>query len=87
MFFGCHRHIREHAKTQKHSFSLELNYGQVHCILCNDYIYDSDLDKIAIENKILAGKCKKRLVFMVFFAIVLIKQIVLEDCLVGRHGS
>lgn len=60
VYFACHKHIREHTRNQKHCFSLELYYGQVHCMQCNDYIYDRDLEKVVTENKILAGKCKKR---------------------------
>ncbi|EFA08994.2 Ubiquitin carboxyl-terminal hydrolase nonstop-like Protein [Tribolium castaneum] len=61
VFFGCHKHIREHAKSQKHSMSMDLTYGQMHCNQCHDYIYDSEIDAIANDNKMKSKTCKKRL--------------------------
>ncbi|XP_017782098.1 PREDICTED: LOW QUALITY PROTEIN: ubiquitin carboxyl-terminal hydrolase nonstop [Nicrophorus vespilloides] len=61
VFFGCHKHIREHTADMKHCFSMDLTYGQVHCTKCDDYIYDSKLDEIAMTNKMSAAKCNKRL--------------------------
>lgn len=61
VYFGCHRHIREHTSSQNHTFSMDLNYGQLHCSLCNDYVYDSEIDSILMENKMRAKEMKKRL--------------------------
>ncbi|VEN36958.1 unnamed protein product [Callosobruchus maculatus] len=61
VYFGCHKHIREHTKTQKHNFSLELTYGQLHCSSCGDYVYDAEIDEMTMENKMNASKFKKRL--------------------------
>ncbi|XP_068914440.1 ubiquitin carboxyl-terminal hydrolase nonstop [Tenebrio molitor] len=61
VFFGCHKHIREHAKNQKHSMSMDLTYGQTHCNQCHDYIYDSEIDAIAMDNKMKSKTFKKRL--------------------------
>uniref|UniRef100_A0AAR5PS03 Ubiquitin carboxyl-terminal hydrolase n=2 Tax=Dendroctonus ponderosae TaxID=77166 RepID=A0AAR5PS03_DENPD len=61
VFFGCHRHIRDHNDDAGHSFSIELYYGQVHCASCGDYIYDTDLDDIALKNRMQAKKFHKRL--------------------------
>ncbi|KAG5876771.1 hypothetical protein JTB14_017342 [Gonioctena quinquepunctata] len=61
VYFGCHRHIREHMKFQKHIISVELIYGQIHCSSCNDYIYDAEIDDIAAETKMQSIRFKKRL--------------------------
>ncbi|CAH1957542.1 unnamed protein product [Acanthoscelides obtectus] len=61
VYFGCHKHIREHTKSQKHNFSLELSYGQLHCTACGDYVYDADIDAITMENKMNAAEFRKRL--------------------------
>lgn len=45
----------------KHTFSMDLIYGQVHCNLCNDYIYDAEIDSILLETNMNVGKFKKRL--------------------------
>ncbi|CAG9863922.1 unnamed protein product [Phyllotreta striolata] len=61
VYFGCHKHIREHAKHQKHTFSMELYYGQIHCVSCNDYIYDAEIDDLTMDNKMKSAVFKKRL--------------------------
>ncbi|KAJ8927281.1 hypothetical protein NQ314_020284 [Rhamnusium bicolor] len=61
VYFGCHQHIKEHMKNQKHIISMDLTYGQVHCCSCNDYIYDAEIDEITMKNKMQSGKFKKRL--------------------------
>ncbi|KAL1502844.1 hypothetical protein ABEB36_007928 [Hypothenemus hampei] len=61
VYFGCHEHIREHTQNQVHNFSLELNYGQLHCTSCNDYIYDTELDNIATKNRMQCKKFHQRL--------------------------
>ncbi|CAH1154568.1 unnamed protein product [Phaedon cochleariae] len=59
--FGCHKHIREHMKYQKHTISLDLVYGQIHCSCCDDYVYDAEIDEITMENKMRSVTFKKRL--------------------------
>lgn len=43
-----------------HDITMELTYGQIHCAACGDYVYDSELENVAFENKINAGVCRKR---------------------------
>lgn len=64
VFFGCHKHIRDHGKM--HDITIELTYGQIHCAACGDYVYDTDLENIAFDNKISAGVCKRRYVEILF---------------------
>ncbi|KAJ8912191.1 hypothetical protein NQ315_003795 [Exocentrus adspersus] len=61
VFLGCHKHIREHMKNQKHTISMDLTYGQIHCNSCYDYVYDAEIDEITMDNKMKCGKFKKRL--------------------------
>lgn len=61
VYFGCQKHIREHTQEEEHSFSIELNYGQIYCTNCEDYIYDSDLDEILMRNRMQSGRFQKRL--------------------------
>ncbi|KAJ8982851.1 hypothetical protein NQ317_002258, partial [Molorchus minor] len=61
VYFGCHKHIREHTKNEHHVISVDLIYGQVHCSSCGDYVYDAAIDEITMENKMNSGKFKKRL--------------------------
>lgn len=61
VYFGCHEHIRQHTTDQEHNFSIELNYGQIHCSSCGDYIYDTELDDIAMKNRMQSKKFHKRL--------------------------
>ncbi|KAF2882043.1 hypothetical protein ILUMI_24143 [Ignelater luminosus] len=58
-FFGCSQHIREHTKNKKHTFSMDISYGQVHCSQCGDYIYDEQLDSIARANALQGDSVKK----------------------------
>lgn len=58
VFFGCHRHIRDHGKM--HDIAMELTYGQIHCAACGDYVYDTELEDIAFDNKINAGVYRRR---------------------------
>lgn len=60
VFLGCHKHIREHMKNQKHVISMDLSYGQIHCNSCYDYVYDAEIEEITMENKMQSGKFKKR---------------------------
>ncbi|KAK5639385.1 hypothetical protein RI129_011877 [Pyrocoelia pectoralis] len=58
-FFGCHSHIREHSKVKKHSFSMDLLYGQMYCSQCSDYVYHEELDNIARSNALHGDRVNK----------------------------
>lgn len=60
VFFGCHKHIRDHNKNSKHALSMDLSYGQIYCGSCSDYTYDTDIDEITMENKMNSRIFKKR---------------------------
>lgn len=61
VFFGCHKHIREHMHDEEHNLSVDLIYGQLHCFSCGDYIYDAEFDRIAFKNKMECKIFQKRL--------------------------
>ncbi|KAL3289741.1 hypothetical protein HHI36_023138 [Cryptolaemus montrouzieri] len=61
VFFGCMKHIREHAKNNKHILTMDLIYGQIHCNSCGDYIYDGEMEAIIRENKMMSGTFRRRL--------------------------
>ncbi|GJQ81712.1 hypothetical protein Trydic_g9153 [Trypoxylus dichotomus] len=69
VFFGCHKHIREHTRNLKHNFAIDLGYGQIHCTPCDDYIYDMEVDRVAMNNKLGAGRCRKRLFNWTFWEV------------------
>ncbi|KAJ3221835.1 hypothetical protein HK099_003057 [Clydaea vesicula] len=52
VFIGCHgKHFTEHQFKSGHLFSVELNYLNVFCFKCKDYIYDLDLERaLDMEN-------------------------------------
>ncbi|XP_046533784.1 ubiquitin carboxyl-terminal hydrolase 22 isoform X2 [Equus quagga] len=58
VFFGCFtkKHIHEHAKSKRHHLAIELMYGGIYCFLCQDYIYDKDMEIIAKEEQRKAWK-------------------------------
>ncbi|KAB1265986.1 Ubiquitin carboxyl-terminal hydrolase 22 [Camelus dromedarius] len=58
VFFGCFtkKHIHEHAKAKRHNLAIELVYGGIYCFLCQDYIYDKDIEIIAKEEQRKAWK-------------------------------
>lgn len=39
---------------------MEITYGQLHCASCNDYIYDTEIDEITMENKMQSITFRKR---------------------------
>ncbi|XP_050502753.1 ubiquitin carboxyl-terminal hydrolase nonstop isoform X1 [Diabrotica virgifera virgifera] len=61
VYFGCHKHIRDHMIYQKHAISMDLSYGQLHCSFCNDYIYDSEIEELTSDNAMNAKVFRKRL--------------------------
>nr|XP_040032268.1 LOW QUALITY PROTEIN: ubiquitin carboxyl-terminal hydrolase 22 [Gasterosteus aculeatus aculeatus] len=58
VFFGCFakNHIHEHAKSKKHNLAIDLLYGGIYCFMCQDYIYDKDMEQIAKEEQRKAWK-------------------------------
>uniref|UniRef100_A0A8C6QFJ1 Ubiquitin carboxyl-terminal hydrolase n=1 Tax=Nannospalax galili TaxID=1026970 RepID=A0A8C6QFJ1_NANGA len=53
VFFGCftEKHIHNHAETKQHNLAVDLYHGVVYCFVCQDYVYDKDIDQIAKETK------------------------------------
>ena len=41
------QHIHRHAKEANHFLAMDLSYGQTYCFLCQDYVYDKDVELIA----------------------------------------
>ncbi|XP_052613226.1 ubiquitin carboxyl-terminal hydrolase 22 isoform X2 [Peromyscus californicus insignis] len=58
VFFGCFtkKHIHDHAKSKRHNLAIDLMYGGIYCFLCQDYIYDKDIEIIAKEEQRKAWK-------------------------------
>nr|XP_023654218.1 ubiquitin carboxyl-terminal hydrolase 22-like [Paramormyrops kingsleyae] len=58
VFFGCFtkKHIHEHAKSKRHNLAIDLLYGGIYCFVCQDYIYDKDMEQIAKEEQRKAWK-------------------------------
>ncbi|MGH0166075.1 UNVERIFIED_CONTAM: hypothetical protein FKN15_054617 [Acipenser sinensis] len=58
VFFGCFtkKHIHEHAKNKRHNLAIDLLYGGIYCFMCQDYIYDKDMEQIAKEEQRKAWK-------------------------------
>ncbi|XP_069784354.1 ubiquitin carboxyl-terminal hydrolase 22 isoform X3 [Narcine bancroftii] len=62
VFFGCFtkKHIHEHAKSKRHNLAIDLLYGGIYCFMCQDYIYDKDMEQIAKEEQRKAWKLQAR---------------------------
>ncbi|CAJ1081188.1 ubiquitin carboxyl-terminal hydrolase 22-like [Xyrichtys novacula] len=58
VFFACFakKHIHEHARNKRHNLAIDLLYGGVYCFMCQDYIYDKDMEQIAKEEQNKAWK-------------------------------
>ncbi|XP_035525945.1 ubiquitin carboxyl-terminal hydrolase 22 [Morone saxatilis] len=58
VFFACFakKHIHEHAKSKRHNLAIDLLYGGIYCFMCQDYIYDKDMEQIAKEEQRKAWK-------------------------------
>uniref|UniRef100_A0A3P9HMA2 Ubiquitin carboxyl-terminal hydrolase n=1 Tax=Oryzias latipes TaxID=8090 RepID=A0A3P9HMA2_ORYLA len=58
VFFACFakKHIHEHAKSKRHHLAVDLLYGGVYCFLCQDYVYDREMEQIAKEEQKKAWK-------------------------------
>ncbi|XP_071230790.1 ubiquitin carboxyl-terminal hydrolase 22-like [Salvelinus alpinus] len=58
VFFGCFtkKHIHEHAKNKRHNLAIDLLYGGIYCFVCQDYIYDKEMEQIAKEEQRKAWK-------------------------------
>uniref|UniRef100_A0A9J7ZFQ9 Ubiquitin carboxyl-terminal hydrolase n=1 Tax=Cyprinus carpio carpio TaxID=630221 RepID=A0A9J7ZFQ9_CYPCA len=62
VFFGCFskKHIHDHAKNKRHNLAIDLLYGGIYCFVCQDYIYDKDMEQIAKEEQRKAWKLQGR---------------------------
>ncbi|KAF3853217.1 hypothetical protein F7725_013905 [Dissostichus mawsoni] len=50
------KNIHEHAKSKRHNLAIDLLYGGIYCFMCQDYIYDKDMEQIAKEEQRKAWK-------------------------------
>ena len=48
VYFGClaHQHMKNHLKAKKHCFAIDLQYCNVFCLYCDDFIYDRNVENI-----------------------------------------
>eukprot|EP00039_Didymoeca_costata_P008054 m.107424 g.107424 ORF g.107424 m.107424 type:complete len:224 (-) comp13927_c0_seq3:1412-2083(-) len=52
VFVGCKQvHVKAHAEATGHTLFADTESFHVHCTSCGDYVYDSDLESIALEEK------------------------------------
>ncbi|RVE55648.1 hypothetical protein OJAV_G00234070 [Oryzias javanicus] len=60
VFFACFakKHIHEHAGTKRHHLAVDLLYGGVYCFLCQDYVYDKEMEQISKEEQKKAWKMR-----------------------------
>ncbi|XP_024120216.1 ubiquitin carboxyl-terminal hydrolase 22 isoform X2 [Oryzias melastigma] len=58
VFFACFakKHIHEHARSKRHHLAVDLLYGGIYCFLCQDYVYDKEMEQIAKEEQKKAWK-------------------------------
>lgn len=60
VFFGCINHIEEHFTDKRHCLSVDVIYGNVLCLECGDYVYDSELEELRRANEREAGQLMNR---------------------------
>jgi len=61
VYFGCYmgsRHIMDHLTKKNHALAIDLNYGNVFCIVCQSYVYDKEIDLIIKEETDKASQLK-----------------------------
>ncbi|GFS54677.1 ubiquitin carboxyl-terminal hydrolase 22 [Nephila pilipes] len=58
VYFGCfdYGHIQEHAYNSNHDIAVDIKNGNVFCFKCGDYIYDEDLENLAVYFRKQAGR-------------------------------
>jgi len=55
--FACWgQHMKEHVKSVGHKLWMDLEYGNVYCSGCQDYVYDSELMTISEQHQVQAFK-------------------------------
>ncbi|KAK0050992.1 ubiquitin carboxyl-terminal hydrolase 22 [Biomphalaria pfeifferi] len=49
IYFGCYdlKHIHEHSLEKKHQLAIDVSYGSVYCFMCEDYVYDLELEELS----------------------------------------
>uniref|UniRef100_H2YZG3 Ubiquitin carboxyl-terminal hydrolase n=1 Tax=Ciona savignyi TaxID=51511 RepID=H2YZG3_CIOSA len=49
IYFGCYerQHIHKHARDSNHYLAMDLSFGQMYCFLCQDYVYDKEVEQYA----------------------------------------
>lgn len=53
IYFGCYNgHIQDHSTIKKHFLYVDLSFGNVFCVQCQDYIYDRELSEISTINNL-----------------------------------
>ena len=50
ILFCFRQHIHQHAQDTNHYLAMDLSFGQTYCFLCQDYIYDKEVESIAQVN-------------------------------------
>lgn len=60
VYIGCSEHLTRHTTRVSHNFAMELSYGQMFCVRCEDYVYDMRLDQAALSNALRSKNCPKR---------------------------
>lgn len=60
VFFGCINHIEEHFTDKRHCLSVDVIYGNVLCLECGDYVYDSEFEELRKANERDAGQSVNR---------------------------
>eukprot|EP01087_Luapelamoeba_hula_P021956 TRINITY_DN7775_c1_g1_i1.p1 TRINITY_DN7775_c1_g1~~TRINITY_DN7775_c1_g1_i1.p1 ORF type:complete len:352 (+),score=16.43 TRINITY_DN7775_c1_g1_i1:137-1192(+) len=58
---GEENHMKMHLHQTAHGFAVDIAHGEVYCNYCQDYIYDSDLDRISAIERYNALQIYKRL--------------------------
>ncbi|KAG7460177.1 hypothetical protein MATL_G00218570 [Megalops atlanticus] len=52
----AHPRASHNAKNKRHNLAIDLLYGGIYCFVCQDYIYDKDMEQIAKEEQRKAWK-------------------------------
>lgn len=60
VYFACVNHIEEHFVEDKHYLAVDLTFGNVLCLECGDYIYDSEFEELRKANELEALQRKNR---------------------------
>lgn len=60
VYIGCMnpdlRHFQQHADATGHALAVDIEFFQVFCTICGDYVYDPDIERISqYERFVLAS--------------------------------